>query len=245
MNILSIGNSFSQDAQRYLHQIAAADGYDLQCANLYIGGCSLKTHHDNILTAAEAYNFETNGSFLGPLVSLEAALKERDWDIVTFQQVSHESPDYATYQPYLNELVAYVRQYAPNAKIVIHQTWAYEKNSWKLSGAGYGSTENDKMLADIIATIDQAAEDVGADYIIPSGELFGLLLENGVTKLYRDTFHATYGIGRYALGLLWYRALTGNDVSGNTFSDFEETVTDQQVATIKSCVATIAAKYGL
>ena len=40
-------------------------------------------------------------------------------------------------------------------------------------------------------------------------------------------------------------AADGYDVSGNTFSDFEETVTDQQVATIKSCVATIAAKYGL
>ena len=26
MNVLSIGNSFSQDAQRYLHRIAKADG---------------------------------------------------------------------------------------------------------------------------------------------------------------------------------------------------------------------------
>ena len=32
---------------------------------------------------------------------------------------------------------------------------------------------------------------------------------------------------------------------GNSFSDFEETITDQQVVTIKSCVATVAAKYGL
>jgi len=34
MNILSIGNSFSQDAQRYLHQIARADKTDLKCVNL-------------------------------------------------------------------------------------------------------------------------------------------------------------------------------------------------------------------
>ena len=29
MNVLSIGNSFSQDAQRYLHSIARADGMGL------------------------------------------------------------------------------------------------------------------------------------------------------------------------------------------------------------------------
>ena len=41
MNILSIGNSFSQDAQQYLHRIAAADSVALNTFNLMIGGCSL------------------------------------------------------------------------------------------------------------------------------------------------------------------------------------------------------------
>ena len=49
MKLLSIGNSFSQDAQRYLHRIAAAAGESLKCVNLYIGGCSLRTHYFNIL----------------------------------------------------------------------------------------------------------------------------------------------------------------------------------------------------
>ena len=34
MNILAIGNSFSQDATRYLHQMAEADGGTLHIANL-------------------------------------------------------------------------------------------------------------------------------------------------------------------------------------------------------------------
>ena len=38
MNILTIGNSFSDDATRYLHQIARKDGVDLQVANVSIGG---------------------------------------------------------------------------------------------------------------------------------------------------------------------------------------------------------------
>lgn len=49
MKILSIGNSFSQDAQRYLHRLAKHEGVQLKTVNLYIGGCSLQRHYENIL----------------------------------------------------------------------------------------------------------------------------------------------------------------------------------------------------
>ena len=38
MNILAIGNSFSQYATRYINAIAKADNVDLTVVNLYIGG---------------------------------------------------------------------------------------------------------------------------------------------------------------------------------------------------------------
>ena len=41
LKVLSIGNSFSQDAQKWLHQLAAENGVELQAVNLYIGGCTL------------------------------------------------------------------------------------------------------------------------------------------------------------------------------------------------------------
>lgn len=44
MKILAIGNSFSQDATRYLQDIAASAGENLFVRNLYIGGCSLEMH---------------------------------------------------------------------------------------------------------------------------------------------------------------------------------------------------------
>ena len=50
MNVLSIGNSFSQDAQRYLHRIAKADGCNLNTFNLYIGGCPLSLHYRNMIS---------------------------------------------------------------------------------------------------------------------------------------------------------------------------------------------------
>ena len=77
MEILAIGNSFSQDATRYLHRIARAAGVTLNVTNLYIGGCSLERHYRNMLSGERAYKLECNGEQTGFPVSLEEALYNR------------------------------------------------------------------------------------------------------------------------------------------------------------------------
>lgn len=69
IKILAIGNSFSQDATTYLYDIAQVDQLELKVVNLYIGGCSLKTHWDNIQMDAKHYDYELNGKkdYLYPL----------------------------------------------------------------------------------------------------------------------------------------------------------------------------------
>ena len=177
MNILSIGNSFSQDAQRYLHQIAKSDGVGINAFNLYIGGCPLSLHHKNMITDEKAYTLEMNGESTGFFVSLKEALLNREWDVVTLQQVSSQSPYYETYQPYINELVDYVRQCVPKAKIAIHQTWAYEEASHRLNvELGYKRCVD--MFNDIETAYKKAAEEINADFVIPSGELFQKLLDS-------------------------------------------------------------------
>jgi hypothetical protein len=242
MNILSIGNSFSQDAQRYLHQIARADGVDVTSINLYIPGCPLSRHYQNMLSEEREYWLEMNGQSTGFNISLKEALLNRDWDVITVQQVSTHSTNYDTYQPYLDELVEYIRRFVPKAKIAVHQTWAYEQGSELLNQA-LKYRDYRIMLDDIIKAYHQAAEHIKADYIIPSGEVFGAMLENGIEKIHRDTFHASLGLGRYALGLIWYKTLTGNDVLGNAFCDFDEEVPAEQIAIAKNCVQEVANKY--
>ncbi len=61
MKILSIGNSFSQDAHRYLYEIAKKDGVDVKPVNLYIGGCSLRTHYINMLENKKHIPFGLTG----------------------------------------------------------------------------------------------------------------------------------------------------------------------------------------
>lgn len=240
MNILSIGNSFSQDAQRYLHQIAKVDGFSLCCFNLYIGGCSLYRHFVNMQSDEKAYTLEMNGTSTGFKVSLKEALLNREWDVVTLQQVSTKSPQYESYQPYLNNISEYVRLLAPKAKIVIHQVWAYEEGSPALhEKMGYKNHKD--MFSDIEASYKKAAEDINADFIIPSGEVFQKILDEEIGRVHRDT-HASFGLGRYALGLIWYRLLSGNSVISNSFADFDEEITPSQIDTVKKCVEEICSK---
>jgi len=238
MRILAIGNSFSQDATRYLHQIARADGQKLSVVSLYYGGCSLDRHYRYMLSEENAYELVYNGYSTGFFISLKQALLSREWDVVTIQQASGLSVDPDSYYPYINALADYVRQCAPKAKIIVHQTWAYEQGSAKLTKAGY--TEHQAMFADIQKAYEQAAENIGAVGIIPSGQLFQNMLAGGFETVHRDTFHASLGAGRYALGLLWYRILTGADVNDNPFCDFDEEVTQEEIETIKKLVQAFA-----
>ncbi len=234
MNILSIGNSFSQDATRYIHRIARNDGFNLNVANLYIGGCPLQKHFCCMHSEEKAYELEYNGELTYFKVSLKEALLNREWDYITIQQASHLSYKYESYQPYLNEVCDYIKKLCPKAKVVIHQTWPYENESIRIKDAGYSSHE--KMFNDIEKSYNKAAEDIKAEFIIPSGKLIEKLFENGIEKVHRDTFHLRKGLSRYAVGLLWYALFTGNDIENNTFCDFDEEVTEKEITIAKKCV---------
>ena len=237
MKILSIGNSFSQDAQRYLHELAKADGFDLQTVNLVIGGCSLQTHYENMLGDLATYVYEKNGVSTPEYVSIRSVLESEDWDIITLQQASHHSFKYETYSPYLSELVSYVRKRCPNAKIYLHETWPYENASERLNSVGYQTSA--EMFSDIKTSYARAAAETQFDGIIHSGTAMMKAINLGM-KIHRDTFHAGLGAGRYMLGLVWYKTLTGRDITSNSFDNFDEEVSSsdrERVIQIANSVA--------
>lgn len=214
LKILCIGNSFSDDATRYLYPIAYAGGVEMKLYNLYIGGCSLARHYRLMRSGAADYAFRFNSMDTGLNISMQQALAADDWDVVTLQQASHFSHQYDTYQPYLNELASYVRSFVPKAALWIHQTWAYEQDSRRLTQE-LGYADQADMFRDVKAAYAQAAQDIHAAGILPSGEMMQALLAAGVFPVHRDTFHAGYGLPRYALAALWFETLTGKTVVGN------------------------------
>lgn len=228
IKVLSIGNSFSQDAQRYLFKIGKNEGVEFKSVNLYIGGCSLQTHYMNMVQNKPGYSYELNGEPLGIFVSIADALRSDKWDIVTLQQASNLSPNYETYVPYITKIAESVRLFCPNAKIMIHQTWAYEQDSKRLNEElGYGDQHD--MFRDIEKAYQKAAEVVSAVGIIPCGKAMLQAIDNGIGRIHRDTFHADLGVGRYMLGLIWFKALTG-EMAKCTFNEFDVEVNDEQIA---------------
>ena len=66
--------------------------------------------------------------------------------------------------------------------------------------------------------------------------MMATLLERGIEVVHRDNIHASKGLGRFALGLLWFRMLTGKSVADITYSDFDEPIPEEQIQIAKEVV---------
>ena len=140
LKVLMIGNSFSICVLREMPACAASAGETLDLASLFIGGCPLDKHWANVEKAGDpnfkpygfSYNYasvkdpkEAPVAKLGKHTNIPQALVADKWDIVTIQQASPKSPFPDTYQPYADNLIAKIRELAPQAEIVIQETWSY------------------------------------------------------------------------------------------------------------------------
>ena len=131
LRLFLIGNSFSQNATRYLPRLAAEGGHPLKIGRAELGGCSLQRHWE-IAEAAEKNPEDPKGKQYGGK-SLRQLLSVGTWDVVTIQQNSMNSGDVATYRPYAKKLYDLVKSIQPNARIVMQQTWAYRTDAKKFT----------------------------------------------------------------------------------------------------------------
>lgn len=221
LRILAIGNSFSVNAvEQNLHAIADADGICLIIGNMYIGGCSLERHFQNSQNGSNDYSYrkinEYNVRKVKKNFTLEEALADEKWDIVTFQQASHYSGQAETYEPYLTDLIAFVSTRVPaGTKLYWHQTWAYARDSHHKAFPDYGS-DQDKMYSLIMECSAKACKDHKLT-IIPCGT--AIQNERGTfvgDRLTADGFHLNK-LGCYTAACTWYQAICGGNVVGNTF----------------------------
>ncbi len=203
--VLAVGNSFSQDCTAYIEKMTD----QLFVRNLYVGGCSLEQHCSFIKTGEPVYDYEQNGEKLKS-ISLKDALLSHDWNAVTLQQASPFSGLKDTYYPHLTELISFIREYLPNAEIIINQTWAYEKGSPHDAFPTYNCDQN-LMFSNLKDAYDYAAKKENLR-IIRTGEFIQKLrkkkpfiYENGGLSLCRDSYHLSLEYGRYAAALTWCR----------------------------------------
>ncbi len=223
IKVLSIGNSFSQDAQRYFFQIAKANGEEVKNVNLMVGGCTLKTHYINTLEDARAYWFEYKGEWVQLYASIKEALISDDWDYVTVQQASHKSFDYDSFSPYIEKLCEYIKIYAPKTKILIHNTWAYPDDNAKY----HNLESSEDMYTRVKSAYERASKLIECDGIIPSGDAMIKAYRTNRDIVYRDTLHASLGFGRYMLGIVWFKYFFGEKEEFIHINEFDEPISDE------------------
>ena len=134
LKLLSIGNSFSVNAHKYLGEIIKQHGKATAVlGNAAIGGCSFKRHWEEHLKS-EADPKHKPYRYKGKPMSLRDYLTAEKWDVVTIQSVSHQSYKPELWQPYADNIVALIKELAPQAKIYIHRTWAYRPDNFRFFG---------------------------------------------------------------------------------------------------------------
>lgn len=219
IKILAIGNSFSEDATYYLHAICAAAGVKTKVVNLYIPGCPLAKHWENIVEDKAAYRYELNGMYdlneanIVP-VSIKSVLAEEKWDHIVSHQASHDSGILATYEPYAKNVYQYLREVQPQAKLWLNQTWAYEKDSDHDAFPRYHKDQA-FMYQELTKCYEQTAAEVGVP-LIYTGKLIQKMRQTpafaygkGGESLNRDGYHLSFIYGRFAAALLWAKTLVG------------------------------------
>ena len=109
-----------------------------------------------------------------------------------------------------------------------------------LADAGY--EKHEAMFFDIKKAYKRISKRINADGIIYAGDAVLLANKEGYENIYRDEFHMSRGFGRYMIGLVFYGAITNNQIENNTFRDFDEPLGDADIALAKKIASEVLEK---
>lgn len=290
LKVLMIGNSFSICVLHYAPDVAKRLDCNLDLASLYIGGCPLERHSANIAAGAykdftpylATWNFasatnQDSVAFADALKRVQAddgsvkyfgnipaALAAEKWDIVTIQQASHDSWRGDTFHPWADVVIDEVRKLAPQAEIVIQETWSYCNGDPRIcdqAAGGAGTWGFDQAGMSDRATANYRA--LAAKYgfrIIPTGTAVRLFrerrqakevaddvvgamrLEDG--KLCGDSIHLNRD-GEYLQACVWIASLFGADVTALDWAPADDMRHPGDAPLIRQCAADAAAQQKL
>jgi hypothetical protein len=172
VRLLTVGNSFSQNATKYLDQIVESDGNKLIHHRCVIGGSGPDQHLAKV--AAHAKDPKDKAGLYGTGKSLEEELVAEKWDIITIQQASIRSHDAETYRPGMKNLYEFIKKHAPTSEVVLHETWAYRVDDPRFTKpsdkAGEPKTQKE-MYEGLSKSYRTIAKELGVR-IIPVGDAF-------------------------------------------------------------------------
>lgn len=220
LSVLFIGNSFSDDTIDLSYKIAESAGIgNIEIADLYIGGCTIDRHVQNLQNNTAGYifrHFDENGTLINDEnQTMLYGIQYRRWNYIVLQQGSAVSGVQSSYDK-LGTLIDYVKANATNAdvKLAFNMTWAYAKNTPNGGFANYGKNQQTMYDAIVSAVKAKIVPNEEFSAIIPNGTA----VQNARTSFVGDTLtrdeddHLTLDFGRYVAGLTFVSKITGISV---------------------------------
>lgn len=213
INILFIGNSFTQDATEHLPGMLEASGVkNVHMTRLFHGGYTLPEYlsnfdNENICAARNYHPGYTQWNSNESQDDCPAkVLKSREWDIVVLQEHTGRKEGWewpGTLKDALEGLRKKINDAQPNHKptIVYLMSQTYSNGSNVLKNNF--SDNRTMMFATTCFVAGKVLERTPIDKIISTGAVLenlrttSLNIDNGM-QLTRDSYHMDYGISRYA-----------------------------------------------
>ena len=262
MSILLFGHSFGVDSTEHLPALLDAAGIrTVRIGRFVKANCSLEEHY-NFFTADApnpkytyyecapgSTSWQTRG------LTVKQVVSERAWDYVVFQNSLENEGRYETAQPYLNNLVAYVRTrsqelFAREPVICWNLFWPISKlaengssSVLKYRLSFYGNSSANMWEAYKRATRELMA-DTGITNVVPTGAAImnlraSALNTTAMKEFTRDKYHLSEGAGRYAAACTFFEYFIkpkyGVSVLGNSLRlpSLSQPVTDDNAAIIQ------------
>ena len=216
LKVLFIGNSFSEDTVTLAPYISKALGIEnIFFANLYIGGCSIRMHHEHITEDSPLYTYRINEGeewISSPEYKISDAIKSQNWDYIIIQHGTNDKSRYTSPESYdmLTPLVKKIKEIAtPETKIGFNLTWMGESTRQHHEIISY-----DGDIGAMRSKLEEVTEEVICknpliDLLIPTGTAIENARTSKIGLLTRDCYHLSMDKGRYIAALTFIAKVSG------------------------------------
>lgn len=243
-NILMIGNSFCQFYLDELLAMTESAGIPCRISCLIAGACTLVQHWTWCETNEKRYRMHTyNAAGFTAMenIGLQECLEQAEWDIISYQDGEHyyrlggmESAAAHT-EPYLGNLVKYVRERFPDAVHCFHQVWAYQVgyNRPEKSPFQVPDEQSQDSMHQDLRTLSLEACTRHALIRIPSGDAWYIARKDpriGDTLCMNDCEHDGETGGQYLNACVWFDMLFGFRHIGKTFQSKYDLTEEKKLA---------------
>lgn len=210
LRVLCIGNSFTNNALKYVCPLLAAAQVNTSSYSIYSlphTGASVE-HWWKVAESGEVVQLNYKGGERMPVEEGSLAkVVAQDWDVITLQQVSKDAVNYSTFNPWLQRLIDFILQHCTNPQVTL--AW---QTAWSYNQA-YGKTTSYDRWHQISSAVLQMVVVDGIDVLIPTGTAIqnarSTELSTDEGELTCDGVHLDRNVGCYVASCTWVEAICG------------------------------------